>query len=286
VCFAFVLITSIAGAQVPDVTVKLDAALTYRTTKDSKTTVESYDLLARPSIVSLQFKLEPGFRAFIAERFQKIPNDGDTEQLAEYFIEDPGIWRLGKQQAPFGQYSLIRMNIKGARGDLDLPIMDAPLKIELCDDGENLSRGVVGRAGKRLGLSFAVGRNFGIQSGCLAQLRSADGSLGKGKGYQQMYGLDYSRKLGIWRVQAEVVALRQGETSTDRNLDVSDIVFTLEPNKEQSLSLAWSRNWGDSWSFYRAEGRFKLTRNVWFEPILRYRNGVFYDAGFSVRVKL
>ena len=85
------------------------------------TTLRFYDSLAHPSTVALTFHLETGFRGYVSERLQKIPNDGDSEQLEQYYIEDPGIWRFGKQALPFGKESLLRMMGKAARGDATLP---------------------------------------------------------------------------------------------------------------------------------------------------------------------
>lgn len=282
----WVFAAATAWSQVPDVQVKLDINLHYRTGRNEPTTIRFYDSLARPSTVALIFGLEPGFRAFVSERFQRIPNDGDPEQLEQYYIEDPGIWRIGKQILPFGKESLLRMPAKAARGDTTLAFRYIPVAIALCDEGEGLTRGVVGRIGSRLGVSFAVGRNIGISSTCLAVLRGPEGGLGKDRGYQQAYGVDYSRRFGDWRMQAEFVTLRQGETVQDNVREVSDVLFTLEPSKYRSVAFGWSKDWMGSVEMYRIEGHFWATRNVWIEPMVRYRNGRFFDLGVSLKVKL
>ena len=276
-----------AVAQTPDVAVKLDAVLHYRSGMNQPTTLRFYDSLAHPSTVALTFHLETGFRGYVSERLQKIPNDGDSEQLEQYYIEDPGIWRFGKQALPFGKESLLRMMGKAARGDATLPFRYLPVAGAICDNGEGLTRGVVGRIGSRaLGASFAVGRNIGIDSSCLAVLRRPEDGLGSGRGYQQAYGVDYGRKLGDWRVQAEYVTLLRGETPKDVVQDVSDIMFILEPTRYQSVTFAWSREWGQTLDMFRIEAHIWATRNVWIEPLVRYRNGSFFDLGVSVRVKL
>ncbi len=275
-----------AYAQVPDVSVKLDAALTYRSANGQDSTVRTYNSLARPSYVSLILRLEQGFNAVFSERFERIDGDGDPEHLLEYYIEDPGSWRLGKQLLPFGCGNLVRAYSRAARGDTDLPFIYKPLQMAIFDDGSGRSRGVMARAGDKLGISAAFGRDLGIQSGVLAPLKAPEVSLGKYRGYEQMFGADYSRRMGVWKVQAEAVFLREGENPEDHNAEATDLVFTLEPNAQQSLSLGWARNWGEGFDMYRIEGRFKLARNLWLEPIVRYREGVFYDLGISVRVKL
>jgi hypothetical protein len=283
---AFLTWAGAAQAQIPDLQVKLDVNLHYRSALNEPTTVRFYDSLARPSTVALIFMLEPGFRAYVSERFQRIPNDGDPEQLEQYYLEDPGIWRVGKQVLPFGKENLMRMTAKGARGETTLAFRYIPIVAAVCDDGEGLTRGIVGRLGSRLGVSFAVGRNIGIQSTCLAALRGPEGGLGKGHGFQQAYGVDYTRRFGAWGVQAEYVTLRRGETVGDVDRDVSDVLFTLEPSKYQKVTIGWSRDWRDTLDMYRIEGHFWATRNVWIEPMVRYRNGNFFDFGVSLRVKL
>lgn len=275
-----------ASAQVPDVSVKLDAALTYRSINGSDPTLQTYNTLARPSFATLILRLEQGFNAVFSERFERIDGDGDPEHLLEYYLEDPGSWRLGKQLMPFGCGNLVRFYARAARGDTDLPFIYKPLSMVLFDDGSGRSRGFMARVGDKLGFSAAFGRDLGIQSGVLAPLKSPETSLGKYNGYQQMLGMDYTRRMGNWKVQAEAAVLREGENADNRNVEASDLVFTLEPNSQQSLSFGWARNWGEEFDMYRLEGRLKLARNLWLEPILRYRDGVFYDLGISVRVKL
>lgn len=277
---------AVSMAQVPDVSVKLDAALTYRSAENAGSTLQTYNTLARPSYVSLILRMDQGFNAVFSERFERIKGDGDTEHLLEYYVEDPGNWRLGKQLLPFGGGSLVRMYARAAKGNTEMPFIYYPLQMVIFDDGPGKSRGAMTRIGGKLGLSVAFGRNLGIQSGVLGPLKSPEESLGKYRGYQQLYGLDFSKRLGIWKVQTEAVVLREGEKLEDRNSEATDLVFTYEPNSQQSLSFGWGRDWGEGFDMYRIEGRLKLARNLWFEPILRYRDGVFYDLGLSVRVKL
>lgn len=275
-----------AVAQMPDVSVKLDAALTYRTTNGGETDLRTYDTLARPSYATLVLRLEQGFNAVFSERFERIRRDGDTEHLLEYYIEDPGNWRLGKQPMPFGCGNLVRFYSRAARGDTLLPFIYEPLAMALFDDGSGKSRGAMARAGDKLGFSVALGRNLGIQTGVLAPLKAPESSLGVRRGYKQMFGADFTRRLGLYRLLAEAVFLRDGERPQDRNTEATDLMFTLQPNADKSLSLAWARDWGEKFDMYRVEGRFRMAKDLWFEPVVRYRQGTFYDLGLTVRVKL
>ena len=54
-----------AIAQAPDVVINLDARLNYRTAPESPNTQRLYDELGNYSIVSLGFKLEPGFKVYV-----------------------------------------------------------------------------------------------------------------------------------------------------------------------------------------------------------------------------
>ena len=104
-----------ALAQIPDVTIKVDAGLTYRSVRNGETTLRWYDGFGKHSTVGLLFWLEPGWRVYVSERLQRIEGDGDNEQLDEYYVEDPGIWRLGKQYLPFGRGLLLRESARAAR---------------------------------------------------------------------------------------------------------------------------------------------------------------------------
>jgi len=276
-----------AFAQLPQPSVKLDLDVSYRLGANVPTTVRFYDTLAHPSTVALTCDLEDGFRAFISERFQRIPNDGDTEQLEQYYIEDPGIWRVGKQILPFGKDALLRMTAKAASAQTTIAFKYLPVEMAICDDGQGLTRGVVGRIGTRsLGASFAVGRNLAIDSTCLSVLQRPEDAPGEGRGYQQAYGVDWGRRFGDWRMQAEYVSLLQGETEQDIEKEVSDVMFVLEPSKYRSVTFGWCREWRTSLDMFRIGGSVLATRNVWIEPMVRYRNGSFFDLGISVRVKL
>jgi len=71
--------------------------------------------MTRSTTLALLFSLEPGFDVTFSERFQKIEGDADDEQLDEYFIEDKGYWRFGKQYLPFGRNIVFRDSVYAGR---------------------------------------------------------------------------------------------------------------------------------------------------------------------------
>lgn len=282
----FAGLTCISAAQNPDVQVKIDVLPTVLQESKERSKLNWYDSLGHYSTVALALGLEPGFRAYVSERLQRIPNNPDTEQLDEYYLEDPGIWRLGKQYLPFGRQGILRESARAARGDTRLLFESVPISLAVCDNGSGQTRGVVGRVGSLIGVSFAIGDNFGAQSTSLTLVRHPEDSPGNGHGFKDVFGLDFARHYKIYTLQAEAAMFRRGETQTDTDTEVSDLALTVAPNRYQSLTLGWSREWRRQADFYRAQAKIFVTRAVWFEPTVRLRNGQFFDLGLALEVKL
>ncbi|MFN3685078.1 MAG: hypothetical protein ACK41F_14255 [Fimbriimonadaceae bacterium] len=286
---AAVLFGCLAGAaiaQTPQVSAQLEAGLTYRSVSGGDTTVRSYDSLSRPSTVRLSLALETGWNLVVRERFEKLPNDPDSEAMLEYYLEDPGLWRVGKQALPFGSGFLCPMYAKAAAGFFPLPLGGVPVAAALVDDGGGRPQGVVLRAGRTLGLSVGVGRYLGVGSQTLAVFRNPDEALGRGRGYRSAFALDAARRFGVWWVGVEHVRLWDGETEADRTVDATDAWARLEPSRYRALLLGYTREWNEGTEVLRAGGSFLVVRNVWFEPLVRYRDGRFQDLGLTMRVKL
>lgn len=278
--------SSFAAAQVPDVFVKLDARLAYRTVPEGETTLRFYDSLGNLSTVALTFTLEPGFTVLFSERMQRLPSNGDPEMLDEYYVEDPGYWRFGKQYLPFAQQRLFRESVSAARVDTTLGNDAFPLAIAWCDGKGGRQRGLIGRIGTRIGLSFAVGEHFGISPTTLALLRELDDSPGKGHGYKQAFALDASRKIGLMNAKLEFVAFRNGHRSGDEDMDVSDLDLAYDPSKYRGISFGWTRDWTNNSNMFRAQGRFLAATNVWVEPLIRMKDGKLFDFGVGLHIRL
>lgn len=283
---ALLIMPALSVAQTPDVRIRTDLRLHYRSQTGGDSSLRWYDPLGRHSLVSIEFGLEPGFRAFISERLQKIPGNADNEQLDEYYVEDPGLWRVGKQFLPFGKQKILREAAKGARGDTNLVFEDLPVSIAICDNGSGRARGVIGRVGGRIGFSAAVGNNFAAQSTSLVQVRHPEDGNGFGRGYRLAVGADFSKRIGSVAIEAEIVGLRNGQTSADFDTEISDLSATYARSKDWSFSLGWAREWRRSDDFFRAEGRVQILRNLYLEPLVRFKGSELFDAGISVRVKM
>ena len=275
----------IAASQVPDVRVKFDITLALRTNADEKTTFKPFDLLGRHSTVSLTFFLEPGFRAFVSQKIQPFPNETDSQPFDEYYVEDEGIWRVGKQYLPFGTGVILRESVLAAKADTNQILEQFPVSIALCDGGSGYQRGIVARAGNRVGVSVAYGRHFGIASTALTLIRHPEESPGRDHGWRLAIGADYTRRLDQWTIRAEGVTLRSGETVDDKDVTLGDVSVAYAPNRNQSYTIGYTRLFPDEGEVFRGMGSFKLTNMVNFEPIVRYRDGKFYDMSLQFRVK-
>lgn len=280
------LVAGLGLAQTPDVRIRTDIRVHYRSIRGADSALRWYDTLGRPSLVEVEFELEPGFKAHVAERFQKIRGDADEEQLYEYYVEDPGIWRVGKQMMPFGRNELLRDMGRGARGDTNLLFDRLPLVMAVADNGPGRLRGVFVRVGSRLGFSGAVGSGIGAQSNSLTLVRRPEMGPGKGRGHRVAVGVDYSQRIGDTTIRLEAVGLRRGETPADVDTEVSDVSLVYDLPKDWAVTVGWSREWRAAYSLFRAEGKVEIHRNVYLEPIVRFRDGALFDAGISLRVRL
>lgn len=278
--------TTWAGAQSPDVRIHTDLRLHYRSERTGDSSLRWYDPLGRYSTVSVEFGLEPGFRGYLSERLQKIENNSDNDQLDEYYIEDPGLWKVGKQYLPFGRQKILRESARAARGDTNLILEAVPVSLAVCDNGIGRTRGVIARFGDRIGISAALGNNFGAQSTSLVGVRKPEDANGFGRGYRFAVGADFYRKVGDILVEGEVAALRNGQTALDSDTEISDLSFSYSLGKSFFVSAAWARDWSAHVNVFRAESRLQVYKNVFVEPMIRFKEAELFDAGISIRVRL
>lgn len=163
-------LTEPAYAQIPDVRFQLNAIGSFAATDPGSSNFRFYSVFGRPSVASLRFTLETGFTGFISQKLERIPRDGDPDQLDQAYLEDAGIWRVGKQVLPFGTTEILRETAIGARADTSLIFEGLPVAAVICDAGPGRQRGFVGRIGTRsYGFSLAVGHHFGIDGTSLSE---------------------------------------------------------------------------------------------------------------------
>jgi len=278
-------ITALTAAQVPDVKIKVELRPTYRSVRGEDSSLRWYDWTGKHSVAEIELSLEPGYRVYLAERFQKIPGDVDNEQLDQYYIEDPGLWRVGKQVIPFGLNRVLNEKAVGARGDTSFLLGTQEISGAFYDNGDGRLSGASLKIGDRLGASVQIGRNIAAQGSALTLLRKPEDAPGRGRGYRAAIGAHARRSWGKYSLESEAVFLRNGHSPLDQDADISDLMVTMRADSRRSISLGWTRDWRDSENFLRATGRFVLHRNVALEPMIRLRNGRIYDAAVTTVVK-
>lgn len=279
-------IATSACAQAPDVTIKLDARLNYRSAPKDANTQRMYDSLGNYSLVSLSFKLEPGFNVLVSQKLQRFDGNRDKDLLDQYYIEDEGIWRLGKQYLPFGGGKLVRESAFAARGDTNLIIEGIPISAAAVQGEGGRQSGAVGRLGGRIGFSFFYGEHFGIDGTTLTLTRTPREALGKGRGYKRAFGLDFSKGIGEFNLAFDSVVFREPNSSLDDNFEAADVSATYTPSKYQTYFAGWTWRTNPSANYWRLGGSVFLTNGVYIEPMVRYRNGEVFDFNLAIRVRL
>lgn len=274
-----------ALAQTANVKIKIDATLCSRSEQYGPNSMRLYSTLGRPSTLGLSFYLEAGLRAYASQRLERIHGDPDRDLLDEYYIEDEGIWRLGKQYLPFGSGNILRENVNAARGDTNLIVEGIPVSVALCDGGPGLQRGLIGRVGGNIGFSAAIGSHWGIAPTALTYVRRPEDSPGKGSGWKNAWGADIYRKSGIFLLRGEGVLLRSPERPGSPDMNIGDFSATLEPDRYRSVTFGWTRLTPHRADYYRLMGTFWVSKGVVFEPMLRYLDSKLYDVSLSVRVR-
>ncbi len=277
-------LTALGVAQAPDLSVRLDFALTYHRFGDRQL-IRSYDPFGRMSKVTLRGALETGFKFQLSQKLGQIPNDADQQPFEEYFLEDEGIWRIGKQQLPFGTGVVYRENALAARADTSL-LITLPVSAAVVDNGKDRQSGVSIRVGNEFGVSAAIGSHFGINASSFTLVRHIESALGTRRGYKQVLGFDGTQRIGPGKVSLEYVSFLQGMTDADRDEEILDLRYETATKGDSSLILGATYSKLQSALFLRAQGRVPISRNLVLEPFVRVRDGKGWDFGLGLRVKL
>jgi hypothetical protein len=282
---AFLATCSLGLAQAPDVRVRLDAVLSLQNEAEGPTLLRLYDPLGNRGVLAVTFFLEPGFRTYVTQKLQQIENDPDQEPLEEYYVEDEGLWRLGKQFLPFGSGKILRESVLAARGETNLILEGLPIVIAACDGGPGRQRGFVGRIGSRVGASFAIGKHFGIASTALTYIRRPEDSPGLRRGYETVFGIDGYRLVGDVALRGEAIMFRRGETAADPDEEVFDGSLSFKPTKEVSLSAGVTRSNAQGRYYLRFAGAVVMDRHTTMEPMVRFAEGKLLDVSLTMRVR-
>ncbi len=288
----------LAAAQSPDVRLSADLALSLSSGREGPLAGRLYTPLGRYSTVRLQALLEPGFTAVVSQRLERFAGDADDELLDEYYVEDPGIWRVGKQVLPFGPQAsdargsgvtgLLRESVRAARADTNLVFEGVPVAAALFDGGSGRPRGGVARLGPRAyGVSVMAGEHLGVSGSALAVFRGAEGSPGPGSGWRQAGGFDASYRVGTDVFRIEGLALRgaQGRDARGGDRTILDLSFTRELRRRDFVSVGLSRDFDRARNVLRVTGNVRLRENVALEPTLVSEQGAPSRLAFGVRAR-
>lgn len=274
-------------AQTPEVALFVDLRPTWFMETGQTSRIRWFDPQGRYSVLGFHIVLETGNRVKVTQRMEKIDNDGDPDNLDEYYVESRGTWRIGKQYMPFGQQNILRETAPALRYDTELLFDAAPIKIAASDNGKNLTRGVFARLGDDFGVSYAVGNHIGIQGTALTQFQRPEDAPGRGRGHRIAYGFDASYAFAGGTVEGEWVSLREGETAMDGDRDLSDLRFRFTTRKTNYVvTVAWARSWELQTDWYRAFAEIPITPKFIWEPFLRFRGLDWQDFGLTARIRL
>jgi hypothetical protein len=279
------LVTGMAFSQAPDIRIRGDISLGFVSMSQSPLSFRTITPLGRFSTVSFAGTTPYGLKFSFSQRLANFDGDPDKEAFDEYYIEDPGSWRIGKQYVPFGGGTLFRESLLAVRGDTALLFEGVPVAFALVDSGENRQRGLVTRFGGRgFGVSAAVGQNFATNFSSLSPIRRYGEQIGDGTGWGQVFGVDWSRRFGKFSAKAETIWLRRPDLGQPE-LDIYDgqVSFDLGHKHSIFVGSTFERNQEVNW--FRMGGVYNTARGVTVEATYRNRNGQFMDAAVFVRFK-
>ena len=275
----------ITFAQQPQVSINLDLWPTVRADREGKFRFHWYDDAGHHSVVSLTMLTEVGFRAFVSQRLEIISGDADNEYLNEFYVEDTGYWRVGKQLLPFGLESLERELVTAARANTRFALGGWPLKIAWCGGNVGLPTGYVARVGRAFGLSIASGRHFGVSGLAFQEVRRPEDSPGRGRGYREMYGADFTQRVGSLRLEGEWVRTRRGHSVEDVDNDFGFVRVVYSLTASQTLALTWARDFTAGADHYRLRHSLLVHDRLDTYQQVRWRRGSIGEASLGLRIR-
>lgn len=279
------LVTSGAFAQAPDVTIKGDLSLGFVSGKESPVGFRLITPLARFSTISLSTLTADGLTIKASQRLASISGDADNELFDEYYVEDAGSWRVGKQYLPFGGQFLLRESVLAARLDTSLIFEGLPLSIAFVDGGAGRQYGFVGRLGASgLGFSIASGAHWGVNGTAFAPAREFGSGLGRGSGFSRVLGFDWNRRFGKVTVRYESLSLIDPEIGgPDSQLD--DLGVTYDLGNRHLIGLGWTKGFQTDGRILRVTGSYNARKGFSGEAMFRTLDGRFLDVSMMLRVR-
>ena len=143
---------------------------------------------------------------------------------------------------------------------------------------------MAGRIGTRgLGVSFAIGRHWGINSTSLALTQSLETPEGLGNGWRQALEVDINRRNGKFNYRTEMLFLRQAERASN-DKELFDFQTTYDLGHRHNATAGISKEFGTTDIQYRFGGVYNAAKGVQLEGLYRLTNSNFRD--FSVFLRL
>jgi|GEM_PF-5842929 hypothetical protein len=280
-----VALVSASGAQQPDVRFRVDAiaalqidAIDYR--------LRYTDILARPSVFAITAGLDNGLRIQVAQRIDRVKGSSAGDRIDSAYVEDPSIWRVGKQALPLGFGWVLNETVPAVLVQSDLLLPGIPLAALVCDGGSGYPRGAVVRiGGPSLNFSAAVGRHFATAGTSLGVLRGESLEAGKGRGFDQVYAVEGRRTLFGARFALLGAVLVGGPEGVD-SLRLIDLGVTFGRPRTSELQLGLTlTSISPEWAA-RAILSFRLDDRTWFEPGYVLRQGETGVVQLAARIRL
>lgn len=277
---AAALSIQIAQSQAPDVRIKGDVSFSYVNSEGGA--LRTINPLNRYSTISLSTLSPLGFNILLSQRLSYIQDDADNEFFDEYYVEDPGSWRIGKQYLPFGGGLIMRETALAARVDSALIFEGLPLSLALVDAGKGRQAGLIGRLGGRgYGLSAAIGDHWAINGTALALFQSLGPGLGRENGYQQALGFDWNQRSGKLTSRYETVAFRR-PNGVGEEIVLSDLSFSYDLGGRNSLLFGVSNGQG---RWLRLGGSYNAKHGVTVEALTRGTDGKIVESSLTLRIR-
>ncbi len=283
---AFCFLIGVAHAQAPDVRVKVDLIGSLRYERGGSSFLRGYDIYGRPGTVGLTLFLESGLRAFASQRIQRPDFGTDREVIDEIYVEDEGLWRVGKQYLPFGYRSTMAESAVAVRGDTNLIFEGLPIAIAFADAGRGRASGFAGRIGSsQLNASVMVGQNFGGAASSLGILRRPELAPGNGRGYGLIYGIESINRIGQYTLKLEGLVLSRGETELDEGQTIWDLSLARRLNRFDRAEIGFTRGVQSGTELVRFGATFRVDDRTTFEPVIRLRRGTYHDVAIQIRFR-
>ncbi len=279
-------LASVGLAQIASLKATMDLHISFQELGSDASGFHTYDPFGRFSVFELNALTIQDFHIFVAQPLERVPNDPDHDSLQSYYIENPDVWRVGKQFVHFGASHILKDNVLAVRSDQVIASLGLPVSVIACDGGKNLPQGIVVNFGGNYGLSIAVGDNFGISTTSLLAVRLPSQSPGSGNGYRRVYDAWYQVNTGHYHYWAEAAALKNGNSTTALDDFVSSLGVTYYPMPRKSVTFSIAHDSNQNADFYAVSAEIGLAKNLSLGPFVRFKNGNLFDASLSLNIKI